>query len=169
MFGNAENAIPFVEHVDDILCREIIKIALGRNTFPEHDSRHNGGCDPEVPGDLGNAVTGTVHVDYRIGINMDSSTGHATLSGLDGKPLTAEVLAEFISIYAKMGGKSFEAGELVFEAVRVDEKLICENFTGHVYTFQSNDGWFGAGAENIVTQNCHCMSRSIMPELMRQH
>jgi hypothetical protein len=168
MFGDTEHAIPLAKHVDDILCREIVKVVLGSNSFAKHDSGYDLSGHSEMSGYFGDSVAITVHADDGFNVDIDPSTGRATLSGLDRVPLTAEVLAEFVSTYSKMGCKSFEAGEIIFEAVRVDEKLVCEDFAGHVYTFQSNDGWFGAGAANIVTQNCKCVSLPITPDYLKR-
>jgi hypothetical protein len=167
MLGDTEHAISLAKHVDDVLCREIVKVVLGSNSFAKHDSGYDLRGHSKMPGYFGDTVTIAVHADNGFDVDIDSSTGRTTLSGLDRVTLTAELLAELISTYAKMGCKSFEAGEIIFEAVRVDEKLVCEDFVGHVYTFQSNDGWFSAGAANIVTQNCKCMSLPIVPDYLR--
>jgi len=44
---------------------------------------------------------------------------------------------------------------------RVDKKIISE-FSGHVYTLESNNGWYNVASTEIISKNCRCTLRPVL-------
>jgi hypothetical protein len=162
VLGDGKNAVALVEHPDDLRVREIVEILARRNSAASHDTKDHGGRDAECLRDAGDGIPGTVQGDDLVKVDVDAPMGSADPTVRDGIALSAEVLAQLARVNFEMGGKVFEAGEFVFQAVRVGKKLISKNTSGHVYTLQSNVGWYSTTTQGFVSKNCRCTARSII-------
>ena len=165
MLSDGKNTVSLIEHSDNVLTREIIEILSRSNTCPGDNSMDYSLRNAVFPCNVSDTVASTVLINEHISIKFDPSMGRATLSGISNVSLSFEMLAQLISIYAEKGCTIFETDELIFNAIRVNNKGISKDFSGHVYTLQSNNGWFNTSTEGIVTQNCRCSSSAIIPGL----
>lgn len=101
-------------------------------------------------------------------INVQASVALSALSRISHEPGFAEMLAEFVSVYAEVLGEAFACGEFVFNRRHVLDEFRREYYSGHVYTMESNTGYYTTGMTMTVAKNCRCFSRAIIPALKEE-
>ncbi|MBS0368984.1 MAG: hypothetical protein JSS57_07280 [Proteobacteria bacterium] len=83
---------------------------------------------------------------------------------INGNPLGADLLGQFVGIAADRGCRSFACGTTRYEFRRVIDKAVGD-FSGHVYTMETGVGVYSVGAARIQAKNCRCVSKSVIPAL----
>ena len=61
-------------------------------------------------------------------------------------------------------GRLPEKAPPLYEGLCVTQKTV-RKFAGHVFTLESNTGWFGITAAGIISKNCRCFSEPVLPDL----
>jgi len=110
---------------------------------------------PEFSGDSLHAATGVKLQKDSLGGDIFAPATELDLELRDLQALSAEALAEIVRIDQEKRG-DFPNGEtLGYHLVSVGKKSR-SHFVGHVYTLESNNGWFQCTLADIVTKNCRC-------------
>ena len=164
MSGNGEDAVSFVKHPDNVGVCKIAEILAWRNATPAHDAKYDGGAYTEMPRNLRDGVSLAMKGNNRVEVDMNASSSNSDfpLSVGNDVAITTEGLAQFVRRAANIGSKVFHAGKFVYEAVRVSKKFRSVETGCHVYTLQSNDGWYGVAQNGLVSKNCRCVSKPIV-------
>jgi len=71
---------------------------------------------------------------------------------------SAEGIAEYISREPDFSGGVFEFGTVIYEVDCVTEKVI-RDYSGHVYTVETLNGFYSVSGGFIQAKNCRCTSR----------
>ena len=61
------------------------------------------------------------------------------------------------------GSCLFKRGTLTYKAVRVSEAVV-RDFSGHVYTLETSEGWYTVTDGSFVAKNCRCYAEPIIPD-----
>jgi hypothetical protein len=163
MFCDAQDTFPFVEHSNDVVIRKIIEILYRRKVSLHHCAHNDLFANSESSGNSRDTYPPAIEVNSLGSVNTDSFRRGSPLHRDDFKSPSSELLAQLVRVNAEMGRETFEAGEFIFDRVRVCNIGISKNFSDHVYTLQSDNGWYCTSTENIVNQNCRCTSRAVLP------
>jgi SPP1 gp7 family putative phage head morphogenesis protein len=78
-------------------------------------------------------------------------------------PASAELLADVVRGIANSCGGILHCGASFYKRLRVRNKRL-RDFSGHVYTMQSRNGWYSVTPAGIATKNCRCVALPIIPE-----
>ena len=76
-------------------------------------------------------------------------------------PSSPEMLAEIVRSQPDNQTSAFQGRSGLYEFCRVINKRI-RNFTGHVYTLQSDNGWYGVTPDSIISKNCRCYPEPVL-------
>jgi SPP1 gp7 family putative phage head morphogenesis protein len=108
--------------------------------------------------------TGIVGADtrFRQFLSAIQSTQTFTNTGIDteGSQLDTELVGmtrdEFSSI--------FDSRPIAYQLCCVLDKSF-RNFSGHVYTMETDTGYYAAGKSKILAKNCRCYAEPLLPEV----
>lgn len=160
---NRENAFACLELADDF-CIDlgVIQAPRGNAVFGKH-APDDSVRYTEVTPYFASSQPGIVEFARLHYVNIETTAGLPTLSGVGGVPVSAEVLAEFIRVYAEICGSGLYCDELFMEPCRVVHEITSEDFAGHVFTLETTAGYYHTSTENVVTKNCRCVSSVVVP------
>lgn len=109
------------------------------------------------------AKSGNIIPDY-IGIGQICERIVAERDSLgDGHPDGFKFFAENIGVTSDSSGGIFEHESIVYELLRVSDTFNTD-FLGHVYTLETDSGWYGVTQQGIVSKNCRCYAEPIIPD-----
>lgn len=77
------------------------------------------------------------------------------------KAVCADSLGESLRRNSEICGNAGDQSPRGNHAVRVTDKFISEDFSGHVYNLETRSNWYVVSG--IVTHNCRCTSKTILP------
>lgn len=93
---------------------------------------------------------------------VDGVGGLPALSAIrDGDASILKVPSDSIGPKANDGGYFGQSHTLKYELVRVVDNTR-RDFSGHVYTLETECGWFAVSNAAIITKNCRCTSRPVI-------
>lgn len=72
--------------------------------------------------------------------------------------------SKFFSANFIVGGKTNKSRAIAYSLNRVEKKFISE-FSGHVYTIESYNGWYNIASTGIIVKNCRCRMKGVLPDL----
>lgn len=83
----------------------------------------------------------------------------------------AGVHPSFSEFYAEMVGADHpNSGGAILEKLAFCHEGLCvvdtgtRDFFGHVFTLETNKGWYGVGRDSVISKNCRCYPEPIIPE-----
>lgn len=93
----------------------------------------------------------------------DTIGGNPSFSAVrDRDPPVTQVPAEAVGTYTNDISDNRKSVALFYKPLRViDNRMI--DFSGHVYTLETESGWFSVSPDAIVVKNCRCVSRPVVP------
>lgn len=102
---------------------------------------------------LQNAGTEIITIDdiFKVRTNVDSFP----CCGNDIPHSRFKGVAEMVSACSCSLTKIFKAHSPVKSFLRVNKKTVSK-FSGHVYTMQSNNGWYSVSSAEVISKNCRC-------------
>lgn len=72
-----------------------------------------------------------------------------------------ELLAKDIWIASDGSGGIFKHGAAEYEFLRVEYSVVTD-FSGHVYTLETVNGWYSITPDRIISKNCRCYAEPIL-------
>jgi hypothetical protein len=72
-----------------------------------------------------------------------------------------ELFAEFVRIASDAGSSVFKFGAGLYEFRGVEDKSV-RDFSGHVFTMETEPGYYSVGSAFVQAKNCRCVARSIV-------
>lgn len=139
--------------------------ACGRAAISQNDSGAFQDADYDVPrasvhfGQLEDAYTGLIGGDDQLGALLDFQTSRG--SGdfkTDPRAECGGETAGAAFVTEREGAERFAAG---YRGLRVEQKIV-RIFSGHVYTLESETGWYEVSSAMIVSKNCRCVMNPII-------
>lgn len=85
----------------------------------------------------------------------------AIFSKGDSKTISADSLAERARMDSKLSSNILEILDPIKHCKRVADKFVSEDFSHYVYNLETVNNWYIVNG--IVTHNCRCVSRTILP------
>lgn len=76
-----------------------------------------------------------------------------------------EVLAESIRIASNGGSGILEEMAFGYHCLRVEDVSLVD-FSGHVFTLESDNGWYGVTDAGIISKNCRCYPEPVLPDII---
>lgn len=116
-------------------------------------SINDGARNPVFLSNLKNAKPGGV-LDYDFIVRQILSICALGSASWNSKTPTADSLGEIVRINTKLTSHSGQCFDSVENGNSVINKIICENFSGHVYNLETNNNWYSVNG--IITHNCRC-------------
>lgn len=135
------------------------------------DALNVASTDAELASNVRRSISTQVHCDDlrlrfgRDGVELGGRSTPRTSGSMSYRDL--EAAATQRSTYL-VGGKADGFGSFLESRARsyqircISEKFIGD-FSGHVYTMQTNLGYYTVGAVNVLAKNCRCFSQPILP------
>lgn len=134
------------------------------NAGPGKDGRDHKATDPVLPGKSEFAGPGEVSVgDLALRKVRDFVVSARNVSR-DFDPSRPEVLAERCGVNSSDFGDFIERLPAGYKACRVVDNSI-RSFSGHVFTMQTFNGWYGVTTAVIISKNCRCYPEIIVPDM----
>lgn len=161
--GDGERRMPLMEHLSDGICADLGEIGNGVDASAHHNPPNHLRSHSELPSNLRNGHPLAVHANNVVKGQVDAPWAGLPFTVRGSDAPCAESLAQLVRVHAKMGSKFFEAGKFCFDRVRVSKKLVRKNARCHVYTLETNTGWYSAGQSSLATKNCRCTWRPVIP------
>jgi len=80
---------------------------------------------------------------------------------VESEPDSSELFAEFVRVAADRSCGIFEFGSALYEFRSVTNKRIWD-YSGHVFTMQTNTGHYSVSDARVQAKNCRCVSLSVV-------
>jgi len=75
-----------------------------------------------------------------------------------------QMTAQDVRVNAESPRHVFEQRAPSYQRTRVRSKRVVD-FSGHVYTLETRDGYYGTGLDAIASKNCRCYPEPILPDV----
>lgn len=110
------------------------------------------------------AVASEVVVDNGLLVKVLSSIVAVRDVSGDYDALSPELFAESVGVDSNRGGGVLHCGSAEYEFLSVANKVV-RRFSGHVFTLESGNGWFGVTPDGIISKNCRCWAEPVLPDI----
>lgn len=162
-FGDALHAQAAEMQSNDVSIQAIIGRRTGFNPGGRHAPGDGLRRNSKVCSNIFDGMPCPVEFGQLHRVDLYQAGRFPALSRIGDVPVSAEVLAEFIRTYAEVTGQGFYCDELFMERCCIANEPWREDYSGHVYTMQSDCGYYSASTEKIITKNCKCFFTPIVP------
>lgn len=124
------------------------------------------GCpiNSEMLGEGKDAFTGVITAKQLGDIDFLPIMGFsAETEGVSVDSQITQFVRENIGTNADSLSRGFNCEPLLYKGFRI-KNLVSRNFSGHVYTLETDRGWYGVSPLNFTTKNCRCWAEPIFPD-----
>lgn len=123
---------------------------------------NNGSGNTERLGNRQDGFPAGVSADDFSFVKFEPIVGWASCFG-DDNSNSSEVLAKDIGRVVDSFSGLLKKCPRLYQGFRVEE-LVFRDFLGHVYTLETEMGWYNVTTCNFTVKNCRCRARPLLPE-----